>query len=64
MVSFTFLEYGSQCVPKFKWHCDALYFPLHITLNVLDHTKLIEIKGLEKCCIANKDATHPLQMHP
>jgi hypothetical protein len=28
------IAYGTQCVPSFKWHCGALYFPLHIALNV------------------------------
>jgi hypothetical protein len=26
--------YGTQCVPNFKRYCGALYFLLHIELNV------------------------------
>jgi hypothetical protein len=47
-VSFTFLAHDTQCVPNIKWHYGALYFPLHIALNVLDHNKLMENKGLGK----------------
>jgi hypothetical protein len=46
--------YGTQCVPNFKWHCRALYFPLHIALNVQTIKNERQIKGLEKRCIANK----------
>ena len=46
--SFNFLAHGTQCVPNFKWHCGAPFFPLHITLNVLDHNKLTTIKGFGK----------------
>jgi len=48
------IAYGTLCVSNFKWHCGTLYFPLNIVLNALDHNKLMEIKGLEKCCIADE----------
>jgi hypothetical protein len=49
----------SLCVSSFKWHCGTPYFPLHIVLNVQTAIKLND-KGLEKSCIANEGATHPL----
>jgi hypothetical protein len=64
VVSFTFLVHDTLCVPRFKWHYGAPYFPLHISLNALDHNQLMAIKGLEKGCIANEDATPALQRHP
>jgi hypothetical protein len=63
-MSFTFLAHGTQCVPNFKCHCGALYFPLHIALNVLDHNKLMANKrAWKKVALQTRDAAHPPQRH-
>jgi hypothetical protein len=52
--------YGTQCVPNLKWHYGAIYFPLHITLNVKTIKKHErQIKVLEKCFIANERRNTP-----
>jgi hypothetical protein len=59
VMPFTFLAYGTQCVPNSKWNCGSLYFPLHVALNVQTIKNGRKIKGLEKYFIANEGCNTP-----
>ena len=50
--------YNLMC-SNFKWHCGSLLLSIAHSTQCLDHKNEIQIKGLEKCCIANEGCNAP-----